>query len=181
MRRNLMLKLKAANNYSWFELNLLTCFLTRSLWYLHLNKIMTFGDRAFSMLAIANWTYSSSKSARSISPLISSSATRSRISASSCRRVLSFCCRLSLCYFSLISCSHTWDVSYSKDIITQIIRFALDLCPACCRRFLASSSAITQHNFTHNWYVESTFIRLMMDHVDEFELYFIPRIVRHTP
>ena len=34
---------------------------------------LTFGDKAFSMLAIANWTFSSSKSAPSISPLISSS------------------------------------------------------------------------------------------------------------
>ena len=54
----------------------------------------TFGDKAFSMLAITDRTFSSSKSARSISPSISSSATMARISAASCRRVLSFCCTL---------------------------------------------------------------------------------------
>ena len=140
----------------------------------------TFNDRAFSMLAIANWTFYFSKSARSISPLISSSATRSRISASSCQRVLSFCCRLSLCCFSLILCSHTWEMSPTPrtSITDKIIHFALDLRPACCRHFAASSSAITQHNFTHIRYVESAFIRLTMDHEDEFELYFTPRIVR---
>ena len=60
----------------------------------------------------------------------------------------------------------------------EIIHFTHDLCPARGHRFLASSSAITKHNFTHDWYVESAFIPLTMDHEDEFELYFIPRIVR---
>ena len=79
----------------------------------------------------------SGKSARSISPSISSSATRSRISASSCRRVFSFCCRLFLCCFSLISCSRTWEMSPPPrtSITDEIIRFALDLCPARCHRF----------------------------------------------
>ena len=58
----------------------------------------------------------------------------------------------------------------TTSITDEIIRFALDLCPARCRRFLASFSVMTQHDFTYNWYVASASIWLTMDHVDEFEL-----------
>ena len=78
---------------------------------------------------------------------------RARISASSGRRVVSFCCRLSFSsvLFQLdFVFSHTWEMSPPPrtSMTDEIISFALDLCPAHCRRFLSSSSAITQHNFT---------------------------------
>ena len=78
---------------------------------------------------------------------------RARISASRGRRVVSFCCRLSFSsvLFQLdFVFSHTWEMSPPPrtSMTDEIISFALDLCPAHCRRFLASSSAITQHNFT---------------------------------
>ena len=60
-------------------------------------------------------------------------------------------CPFHQCCFSLISCSPTLEkcLPFPRTSVTdEIISFALDLCPAHCRRFLASSSAITQHNFT---------------------------------
>jgi hypothetical protein len=113
------------------------------------------------MLAIASWIFSSTKSARSISALISSSPTRARISASSCQRVICFCWRLALCWFSLTACvenCETSPVTRTSIADEKIIRVAEDLWPPRCLRFLKSSSAISalkihrkfNSDFTHH-------------------------------
>ena len=171
MKRNSTLKLKAAKNYSRIELHLLTCFPTRTLRFFY---IWTHDLRRQGVFYVSNDQLNIF-----LQKICSLNFTfdfffghNGKNFCSKLSKSIEFLLYAALCCFGLISCSRTWEMSPPPrtSITVEIIRFALDLCPARCRRFLVSSSAITQHNFTHNWYVASAFIQLTMDHVDEFEL-----------